>query len=196
MRLGTKKLILVKIYTFFDRKFTKSHIGFKSIKFENEFLNRFIILTFYLFCSFLCADDFTVSYQNMNKEMFHEVVVGNTICGITRQSKSLYMLYFNADGSCTLWKQNQAYAGHWWIDQDPKKGTVVHAFWPTYISSESKSIFSPNNPRYGNPTSLRYCFDPASKGIFVLGKAFQAPVLLAPGCALPSEINKLHKKNE
>ena len=141
-----------------------------------------------LICSFLCADDHRVDYQRMNKEMFREVIVGNTILGITRQSKSLYMLHFRADGSCALWKQNQIYCGHWWIDQDQKGGDVVHAFWPGYVSSEPKSLFSPKNPAFGKPTTLRYYYNQTSGGVFVAGKAFQAPVLLAPGCAFPTRV--------
>lgn len=60
-----------------------------------------------------------MDYQRMNKEIFEEKIVGNTILGITRQSRSLYMLYFLSDGSCESWKQNQIYFGSWWIDQDP-----------------------------------------------------------------------------
>ncbi len=142
-------------------------------------------LLFCLFCSFLYADDLVVDYQRVTKETFHEKIVGNTIVGTTRQSRSLYMLYFLEDGSCELWKQNQIYSGRWWIDQDSKGEDVVHAFWPTYISQEPKSLFSPKNPSYGKPTSLRYYFDPESGGVLVAGKAFHASVLLVPGCAFP-----------
>jgi hypothetical protein len=134
-----------------------------------------------LFCSFLCAKELLVDYQRMSRETFQEKIVGNTIVGITRQSRSLYMLYFREDGSCELWKQNQIYPGSWWIDRDSEGEDVVHAIWPNYVSQEPKSLFSPKNPAYGKPTSLRYYFDPANGGVIVEGKAFQAPVLLVHG---------------
>lgn len=142
-------------------------------------------LWFCLFCSFLCADDISVNYQRMNKEIFHEKVVGNTIVGITRQSRSLYMLYFQTDGSCELWKQNQIYSGRWWIDLDPKGESIIHAFWPNYTSKEQKSLFSPQNPSYGKPTSLRYYLSSTSGEVLIAGKAFQTTALLVPGCAFP-----------
>ncbi len=139
-----------------------------------------------LFCSFLCADSLSVDYERMNKETFYEKIAGNTIVGITRQSRSLYMLYFLADGTCELWKQNQIYSGRWWIDQGLNGEDIVHAFWPNYISQEPKSLFSPKNPNYGKPTSLRYYLNPSTGGIFIAGKSFQTAVLLVPGCAFPS----------
>lgn len=146
----------------------------------------YFVLCFCLFSSFLCSDHLIVDYQRMNKETFHEKIVGNTVVGITRQSRSLYMLYFLEDGSCELWKQNQIYSGQWWIDQDPKGEDLVHAFWPNYISSEPKSLFSPKNPSYGKPTSLRYYFNTSSSEILIAGKTFQTSALLIPGCAFPS----------
>lgn len=140
----------------------------------------------FLICSFLWGDNLLLDYQRMNQEIFNEVVVGNTIVGTTRQSKSLYMLYFLPDGSCELWKQNQIFSGRWWIDQDPKGEDVVHAFWPNYISQSPKSLFSPKNPFYGKPTSLHYYYDRSSGAVFTKGKAFQTSVLLVPGCAFPS----------
>ena len=141
---------------------------------------------FYFFCSFLCADGLFEDYQRMNKEVFHEKIVGNTVVGITRQSRSLYMLYFLTDGSCELWKQNQIYAGRWWIDLDSRGEDIVHAFWPQYTSCEPKSLFSPKNPFYGKPTSLRYYFNPTTAEVCIAGRAFRTMVLLVPGCAFPS----------
>lgn len=141
----------------------------------------------FLTSSFLWGDHLFLDYQRINQETFNEVIVGNTIVGITRQSKSLYMLYFLPEGSCELWKQNQIYSGRWWIDQDPKGEDVVHAFWPDYISLEPKSLFSLKNPSYGKPTSLRYYFDKSSGAILIRGKTFQTSVLLAPGCIFPSQ---------
>jgi hypothetical protein len=143
-------------------------------------------LLFCLFSSVLFGDPLLVDFQRMDRALFQKEVVGNTVIGVTRQSKSLYMLYFEADGACELWKQNQIYAGRWWIDQDPEGKDFIHAFWPGYISSEPKSLFSPKNPSYGKPTSLRYYFNRESKACFIRGKSFQAPVLLAPGRAIPS----------
>lgn len=138
------------------------------------------ILGFFLL---LVADFISMEYQRMDKAIFEEKIVGNTIVGITRQSQSLYMLYFLSDGSCELWKQNQVYAGTWWIDQE----NLVHAFWPDYVSSEPKSLFSPNNPSYGKPTSLRYYYNQSTGAVMIGGKAFQTSVLLVPGCAFSSE---------
>jgi hypothetical protein len=143
-----------------------------------------------LFSSFTFSDSLLVDYQRMNRVLFQKEIVGNTIIGITRQSQSLYMLYFQADGSCELWKQNQKYCGRWWIDEDREGKDLIHAFWPAYISLEPKSLFFPQNPSYGKPTSLRYYFNPATRGVFVRGKAFQTPVLLAPGCAFPSKVER------
>ncbi len=147
---------------------------------------RKLCLCLCLLSQFLCADDISLLFQRMDKEAFQEKVVGNTVVGITRHSQSLYMLYFLEDGSCELWKQNQNYSGHWWIDQDPDGTDLVHAFWPNYISQHSKSLFSPENPSYGKPTSERYYFNLASGQILIAGKSFQTPALLVPGCAFPS----------
>lgn len=141
---------------------------------------------FFLFSSFLSANSIFMDYQRMNKEIFEEKIVGNTIVGITRQSRSLYMLYFLSDGTCELWKQNQMYFGSWWIDQDLEGEDIVHAFWHNYISKEPKSLFFPKNPCYGKPTSLRYYYNQATGEILIGGKAFQTSVLLVPGCAFSS----------
>lgn len=148
-------------------------------------LKIFPLLIFLVFFSFLCADNVSMDYQRMNKATFHEKIVGNTVIGITRQSRSLYMLHFLADGSCKLWKQNQIYSGKWWIDQDSKGEDLVHAFWPSYTSQESKSLFCPTNPSYGKPTSLRYYFNPTNGELLIAGKTFQTSVLLLSGCIFP-----------
>lgn len=38
----------------------------------------------------LAADEISICYQLMDQEMFQRRVVGNTIIGLTRQSRSLY----------------------------------------------------------------------------------------------------------
>lgn len=138
---------------------------------------------FFILSSFLSAESIFMDYQRMDKGIFEEKVVGNTIVGITRQSRSLYMLYFLSDGSCELWKQNQIHSGSWWIDQDPKGEDIVHAFWPNYTSMEPKSLFSPKNSAYGKPTSLRYYYNQATGEVLIGGKTFQTSVLLVPGRA-------------
>lgn len=134
---------------------------------------------------FIFSDEIPVRYQLMNHEMFQKTVVGNTIVGITRQSHSLYMLYFLPDGSCELWKQNQIYFGSWWLEKDKCERDCVRAFWPQYTSSERESLFSIENPHYGKATTVRYYFDLQSGAIFLAGRKFQTSVILAPGCAFP-----------
>lgn len=136
-----------------------------------------------------CSDEIPIHYKLMDQATFQRIVVGNTIVGITPQSHGLYMLYFLTDGSCELWKQNQIYAGHWWIEQDTLGRDCVRAFWPQYISSSPKSLFSPQHPRYGTATSIRYYFDPNSNAIFLANKTIRAAVVLAPGRAFPFQGN-------
>ncbi|MBS0656207.1 MAG: hypothetical protein JSR46_10550 [Verrucomicrobia bacterium] len=66
----------------------------------------------------LHGQELNVQYERLDGPAFHERIVGNTVVGITRQSKSLYMLYFAQDGVCELSKGQQIYAGKWWIDKD------------------------------------------------------------------------------
>lgn len=139
---------------------------------------RFILLVL----SFsLAADEIPLCYQLMDREMFQSRVVGNTIIGLTRQSHSLYMLHFSTQGECELWKQNQNYLGKWWIEKDSEGRDVVRAFWPQYTSSEPASLFSPQNPRYGTATALRYYFHAQTGAVLIAGKTFQASVILAHG---------------
>ena len=129
----------------------------------------------------LTADEISLEYQLMDKEMFEQIVVGNTVIGVTRQSHSLYMLHFQPEGSCELWKQDRLYSGEWWMEQDHEGRTIVRAFWPEYRSSEPASLFSPDNPSYGKPTALRYYFNRETTAILIAGKKFIAPVTLASG---------------
>ncbi|MCE5316446.1 MAG: hypothetical protein LLG04_03665 [Parachlamydia sp.] len=129
----------------------------------------------------LAADEIPLCYQLMDQEMFQSRVVGNTIIGLTRQSNSLYMLHFSPQEECKLWKQNQIYSGKWWIEKDDQGRDVVRAFWPHYTSSEPASLFSPQNPRYGTATSLRYYLHAQTGAVLIAGKTFQASVILAPG---------------
>lgn len=144
---------------------------------------KFLLLSL---CFSLSADEIPLVYQRMDREMFQNRVAGNTIIGITRQSRSLYMLYFAAQGECELWKQDQTYQGKWWIEQDSENRDVVRAFWPTYTSSEPSSLFSPQNPRYGNATALRYYLHAQTGAVLVAGKTFQTSVILAPGHVFPT----------
>lgn len=134
----------------------------------------------------LFAQEISLDYKLMDQGMFENIVVGNTIIGITRQSHSPYMLYFLSEGYCELWKQNQIFMGEWWIETDETGHNFVRAFWPEYTSSEPASLFSPQNPRYGNATSLRYFINQETGAILVAGKKFLAPVILAPGHVFPS----------
>jgi len=51
--------------------------------------------------------DLSVEYELADEDAFRSKVVGNTVVGMTRQSNSLYLLYFAADGSSELFKQNE-----------------------------------------------------------------------------------------
>lgn len=130
----------------------------------------------------LFGNEMHFDYQAMNKEMFENKVVGHTIVGITRQSHSLYMLYFTPEGTCELWKGGFIYAGECWIDNESDQ-FFVHAFWPQYVSSEPNSLFCLQNALYGKPTSLRYYVHVQTGALLVAGKKFVAPVILAPGRA-------------
>lgn len=136
-----------------------------------------IFLSLNPFQCILAADEISLNYQLMDKAMFERLVVGNTIIGITRQSHSLYMLYFLPEGKCVLWKKNETFPGNWWIEKD----TIVRAFWPSYKSSEPASLFFPQNPSYGCATALRYYFNASTGAVIVAGKKFQTSVVLAPG---------------
>lgn len=153
------------------------------------FLTAFLVLRIVLL-----ADEISVDYQLMDRDLFEKVVVGNTIVGVTRQSHSLYMLYFLQNGYCELLKQNQIYQGSWWIEKDKLGRDVVRAFWPEYSSSEPKSLFSFENPRYGSATAIRYYMN-AAGALFLAGKTFQVPVILVPGCAFASQLSFINKTN-
>lgn len=124
----------------------------------------------------------SINYELLDNDAFHRTIVGNTVVGVTRQSKSVYMLYFAPEGICQLWKQSQIFEGSWWIDKDEKGRSVVHAFWPTYRSTQPKSLFSTENPRYGTPTSVLYYHSPQNKNALLLvTKSAQAAATVVPG---------------
>ncbi len=149
-------------------------------------MTYFKLLCLSFSCIFTCfSEEFSIHYQIMDQDTFQKVVVGNTIAGTTRQSHSLYMLYFLPDGDCKLWKQDEIYEGSWWIEKDEFSRDFVRAFWPEYTSSEPKSLFSPENPRYGTATSLRYYLNVKNGAVFLEGKGFLSPVILVPGSAFP-----------
>lgn len=128
----------------------------------------------------------SVTYQLMDGNAFQKIVVGNTIVGMTRQSQSVYMLYFLPGGSCELWKQNEVFKGSWWIENDETGRDYVRAYWPDYNSKDPKSLFSPENPRYGTATSVWYYMDAQQPDtLLVATKKFRAPVVLVPGRAFP-----------
>lgn len=144
-----------------------------------------VSLSFLLFISGIFADELSINYQLLDRAEFEKVVVGNTVVGITLHSHSLYMLYFLPEGICELWKQNNVYAGKWWIERDSQDRDFVRAFWPSYASSEPRSLFSPHNPNYGQATAIRYYRNTQNGSIFIAGTRFQASALLVPGCAFP-----------
>ena len=127
-----------------------------------------------------------VTYELINEAMFRQYIVGNTVVGITRQSNSLYMLYFVEDGTCTMWKQNKIYNGSWWVEKDKDSHDFFRAIWQQYKSNEPNSLFHPENPRFGNATSLWYYRDFQSPhGFQIATKNFRETVIVAPGCAFP-----------
>jgi hypothetical protein len=128
-------------------------------------------------------EEIPVSYHLMNHNMFQTIVVGNTVVGMTRQSHSVYMLYFASDGSCDLWKQNRVYLGRWWLEKDEFNRDYVRAIWPQYSSLHPQSLFSPDNPRYGTATAIWYYVDSTHSKFLVANRKFQAQVLLVPGRA-------------
>ena len=134
----------------------------------------------------ICQNVLKVTYKAMDKAMFQSIVVGNTIIGITRQSRSPYMLYFEEDGSCQLWKKDHIYNGTWWIEKDNLGRDCVRAMWPEYTSTEPNSLFHPQNPLYGRATSVWYYVDiEQPNAIHMASRRFRSPVLLAPGKAFP-----------
>lgn len=160
--------------------------------------NNFYLL---LICTFFCGfanfaaglpvnqDAIQVNYHLMTGHDFQEIVVGNTVLGVTRHSHSLYMVFFEAEGTCELWKQNQVYQGHWWIEKDEQNRDFIRAYWPQYNSFDPKSIFYPDNPDYGSATAVWYYVDPSCPDTLLLAKkSFRAPITLVPGRAFPKHI--------
>lgn len=139
----------------------------------------------------LCADEpkpkhLSVGYELLDSAAFQQKVVGNTVVGITPQSKSLYMVYFAKGGVCELWKAGQIYVGKWWIDRDANGqdavSDVVHAFWPEYQSTQPKSLFHPENQRFGNATSVWYYASiDQPNALMLLTKSAQGVALIVPG---------------
>lgn len=155
---------------------------------------RSLFLILFILCSFVTPlpslpfnqDLIPVTYQLLNKESFDKVVVGNTIVGVTRNSHSLYLLYFAPLGNCELWKQNQIYPGSWWTEKDTCGRTNVRAIWPDYQSSSPKSIFSTDNPKYGSATSVWYYVDIEQPDTLILAtEKFRTPLLIIPGRSFP-----------
>ena len=68
-----------------------------------------------------------VNYQLMDHKAFERIVVGNTVVGVTSNSKSLYLLYFAKDGICELWKQDKVYTGTWWVEKDEQGRDFMRA---------------------------------------------------------------------
>lgn len=144
-----------------------------------------LIVAFSIFASCLFANEINIKYQLLDRNEFEKVVVGNSVVGMTRQSHSLYILWFKQDGLCELWKGNKIYPGKWWIEKDIDNRDIVRAFWPSYTSSEPKSLFSPENPRFGEATSIGYYRNSENGALLLVGKKFALSALLIPGCCFP-----------
>jgi hypothetical protein len=129
----------------------------------------------------------------MNKTIFNKLIVGNTVIGITRFSKSPYMLYFSEDGQCDMWKEDRIYEGKWWYNEEKQ---TVHARWPNYVSKMIESQFYPNNPLNKEPTSVVYYYDPdttfetfayiSKPGVFLY-----SPVRISKGKRFPKNLDQL-----
>lgn len=139
-----------------------------------------VLVLFLLFNSIIFADEFSINYQLIDRTEFEKLIVGNTVVGITRQSSSLYMLYFLSNGSCELWKQDKIYAGKWWFESDSEGRDLVRAFWPKYTSADPQSFFSPNNPHFGKATAVRYYRNMQNGALYIAGKKFANAVILVP----------------
>lgn len=133
----------------------------------------------------LIADDISLDYQLMNRQMFESTVVSNTIIGITPNSHNLYMLYFLPKGLCELWIKDQVFSGKWWSETDLEGKDCVRAFWPEYTSPAPTSLFFPQSPKYGNATSVRYYINPKTKGIIIAGKKKLTHAVIASGNVFP-----------
>src|SRR5690349_4269318 len=119
-------------------------------------IRSFVYMMVTVYLPLFALDEIPVNYQLMDRQAFENVVVGNTLVGTTHYSHSLYMIYFLPEGECHLWKQNQIYSGQWWIETNQEGNDYIRAFWPEYFSTNQKSLFSPENPRYGHATHVRY----------------------------------------
>lgn len=151
-----------------------------------------IILCFIgLFASLAAApsvnqDTIPVNYQLMDRKTFERLVVGNTVVGVTSNSKSLYLLYFAKDGVSEMWKQDKVYAGTWWIEKDELGRDFMRAIWPEYSSSQKQSKFS-SSSQSGDATAAWYYVDPKQADtLLVATETYRTPVLLLPGRSFPA----------
>lgn len=141
-------------------------------------LRSLCFLIFLNFAVSIFAIEIPITYHLMDRKEFETWIVDRVVIGVTRQSQSLYMLHFFANGKCELCKQNKTYAGHWWIEQDQDGQDYVRAFWPLYTSVEPNSLFSPQNPNYGKATKVRYFCDQEHHFFFITGKNFQSSIIV------------------
>lgn len=157
-----------------------------------------------LFCAALCMiawitpsladssvpvnqDAIPVNYRLMDQSTFKKLVVGNTIAGVTSRSKSLYLLYFAANGSCEMWKQNQVYPGNWWAEKDELGRDYMRAFWPGYSSSQKPAAPASAGQNNSDATSIWYYVDSKQSDTLLVATIDErSPVLLLPGRAFPS----------
>ncbi len=128
-----------------------------------------------------------VNFQLMDHSTFQKIVVGNTIVGVTSNSKSLYLLYFAKDGVCEMWKGDKVYPGSWWAEKDELGRDFFRAYWPEYSSGHKDSKFSSPNTGKSDATSAWYYVDSKqSDTLIVATKTYRTPVLVLPGRAFPA----------
>ncbi len=140
------------------------------------------IITLLLLCVPLYLQAKSLEYELLDEAGFRSMIAGNTVVGVTRQSNSLYKLYFAHDGTCELFKQNALYKGLWWTSKDESGDDIIHAYWPEYTSQDERSLFNSQHPRYGSPTSVRYYIaKEAPYGLLLVTKSIQVHALLVPG---------------
>ena len=114
-----------------------------------------------------------VNFQLMDHNSFQKIVVGNSIAGVTSNSKSLYLLYFAKNGLCEMWKGGKVYTGSWWEEKDELGRDFFRAYWPEYSSKT-------------DATSYWYYVDSKQPDTLIVAtKTTRSPVLVIPGRAFP-----------
>lgn len=115
-----------------------------------------LLLTLTATCQAVPQNAVDVRYTLLDKTAFENAIVGNTVVGSTPFGKNLYMIYFAPDNTCELAAKGNIYVGTWSTDVTSDGTPCVRAFWPEYTSTNSKSLFNPENPKFGSSTSVIY----------------------------------------